>query len=246
MILKQYLSSVDLTYLRYSAIFVTGTTTSHSSSHLVSASMASRKEERAAHASRFLAGESATRTSIAPSSRTTSAAFSDESLRRKDDLSLHELDSLRIQAVLHEKRNRCDAVVQILKRNDEGNGLLRSGDDLQSDLCDDPEGSLRADHKLKQVVTCTCLGNSGTELDDLACGENNSHSTDIVSCAAVLDSAHAACVCGYITAQCSELLARIRGIKEASAKSVLSQIVQKDSGLYADDEIILRYRRREG
>ena len=43
----------------------------------------------------------------------------DKSLGSENDLSLHELYSLGIQAVLHEQRNCCDAVIQVLVRDDQ-------------------------------------------------------------------------------------------------------------------------------
>ena len=141
--------------------------------------------------------------------------------------------------MFHKLGNSSDAFVKSLEGNDQGDCLLRSRDDLQGQLCDDAECSLGTDHQVEQGISRAGLGNGSAELDDLACRENNGHRAHVISCASIFDSAHTAGVGGNVAAEGCELLARIRGIQKASAKSVLCQIVKKNTGLYADNEIVL-------
>lgn len=140
---------------------------------------------------------------------------------------------------LLEQRHRGDTGGQVLEGADEADGLLGGGDEFQSQLGDDTQGALGADHQVEQGVAGGGLGDGGAEVDHLAGGQNHGHGPDIVTGGTVLDSTHAAGVGGDVAAQSGELLSGIGGIHQTLSQGVLGQIIQQYTGLNTDHEVFV-------
>ena len=162
----------------------------------------------------------------------------DIALTGQDDLSLHELQSLRSEACLLDDRDGGDGALKILEGNHEADDLLRCRDDLQGELGDDAQGSFASDHQVQEAVAGACLGDCCAEAGDLAARKNDLHGQDVVAGGAVLHGAHAAGVGGDVAAHGSQLLARIRRIQIALSLAVVSQLLEKDAGLDGHGEVV--------
>ena len=153
-----------------------------------------------------------------------------------DYIGIHELDGLRIKVSKLDGRNGCDSVGEFCEGQNQGDIAGGGGNELQGQLGDDTESTLRAADQVQQAVTGAGLADGLAELHDLAAGEDNGHSHDIVTGDAVLDSAHAARVGADIAAYGSGLLTGIGGIEQAVSGGIGSQIAESDTdlGMYAE------------
>ena len=131
-----------------------------------------------------------------------------------------------------------DGVGQALIGDDQADGDLGGGDELQRELGDDAQRALGTDHQIQQGITGGGLGDRGAEFHHLAGGKHHSHGADIIAGGAVLDGPHAAGVGGDVAAQRGKLFTGIGGIQQPLLQGVLGQIVEQYAGLHGDSEVV--------
>ena len=91
---------------------------------------------------------------------------------------------------------------------------------------------------MQQTVARACFANGLAQIHNSAVGQNNGHCKNVVARNAVLDGAHAACVCRNIAADRRGLFAGIRRIHKAARQRVGCQIAQQNARLNMHDEVI--------
>jgi hypothetical protein len=108
-------------------------------------------------------------------------------LGQRDRLDLQELDRERHDPPLHDEGDRLEGRPQLLERDDEGAHDPGLGLQMEDDLGDDPERSLRADDEVHEVVAGARFLELTAELEDIAFGCYELDASDIVADRAVLD-----------------------------------------------------------
>ena len=155
------------------------------------------------------------------------------------DVALHELDRLRVQAGELDAGDGCDGRVDVGEGQDEARGRLGARDELERDLGDDRERTLRPDDQVQQAVARARLGDRAAELHHLARRQHDRRREHVIARGAVFDRAHAAGVGHHVAADRAGLLARIGRIEHPLCRHVIDQVAQAHARLHADGEVVL-------
>ena len=131
-----------------------------------------------------------------------------------------------------------DAALYIPERHQAGDITERIRDQLHGHLGDNSESSLRSDHQMQQAVAGAGLADRFAEFNNPPVCQDDRESQDIVPGNPVLHRAHAAGVGGDVAAHSGGFLAGIRWIHEAVGQCVCRQVLQQDTRLNPDNQVV--------